>query len=119
VTLTPELPPPLPSERRRESRVPARVEVRFADAEHAARVLHAYSLNFSLGGLCLRTRRAYAVGRPLSLSVLVGAERLSLQAVVAWVRPAEGAVGLRFVEVSEAMRVRLLGLQRLLTGEPS
>lgn len=119
MTLTPELPPPLPAERRRETRVPGRVEVRFADAVHAARVLHAYSLNFSLGGLCLRTRRAYAVGRRLSLSVVVGTERLSLQAVVAWIRPTEEAVGLRFVEVSEAMRGRLLALQRLLTGEPS
>ena len=55
--VNPPLPPAAPAERRRETRIPTRIEVRFTDAVHAARVLHAYSLDFSLGGLCLRTRR--------------------------------------------------------------
>lgn len=103
-------PPDESAERRSELRVPARVEVRFADAVHAARVLHAYSLNFSLGGLCLRTRRAYAVGRRLALQLVVGAERLPLEAVVAWVRPSEEAVGLRFVDLADDLRQRLATL---------
>jgi len=119
VTLAPELPPPRPPERRREARIPARVEVRFTDAVHAARVLHAYSLNFSLGGLCLRTRRPYAVGRPLSLSMVVGGERLPLEAVVAWVRPSDGAVGVRFVNVGEGPRARLAELIGTATGQHS
>jgi uncharacterized protein (TIGR02266 family) len=113
--LTPSAPPGSPEERRREKRVPTRIEVRFTDAVHAARVLHAYSLNFSLGGLCLRSRKAYAVGSPLALSLVVGAERLSLDAVVAWVRPSEGAVGLRFVDVADELRQRLATLMETRT----
>jgi len=119
MALTAEPPQGPPPERRREARIPARVEVRFADAVHAARVLHAYSLNFSLGGLCLRTRRAYAVGRRLSLSVVVGAERLPLEAVVAWVRPADAAVGIRFVDVAAEPRSRLADLMRKVSDPSS
>jgi uncharacterized protein (TIGR02266 family) len=119
VTLAEKLPPTRPPERRREARIPARVEVRFTDAVHAARVLHAYSLNFSLGGLCLRTRRAYAVGRALSLNVVVGGERLPLEAVVAWVRPSDAAVGVRFVDVGEGPRARLAQLIGSATGQRS
>ncbi len=109
-----ELNPPRPAgpsgERRREARVPTRIEVRFTDAVHAARVLHAYSLDFSLGGLCLRTRSVYSVGRKLTLSLVVGSERLPVHAVVAWVRPAQSAVGVRFVDVDDGLRARLLAL---------
>jgi uncharacterized protein (TIGR02266 family) len=107
-----ELTTPPSAERRREARVPTRIEVRFTDAMHAARVLHAYSLDFSLGGLCLRTRRAYPVGRQLALNLVVGVEQLPVQAVVAWVRPADQAVGLRFVDVEDALRARLLVLMK-------
>jgi uncharacterized protein (TIGR02266 family) len=106
----PPLPPAPPTERRREVRVPTRIEVRFTDAVHAARVLHAYSLDFSLGGLCLRTRRVYPVGRELKLNLVVGGERLPVDAVVAWVRPVQKAVGVRFVEVADEVRTRLLQL---------
>lgn len=112
-----QTPPAL--ERRREARIPTRIEVRFTDAVHAARVLHAYSLDFSLGGLCLRTRRAYAVGRTLALHLVVGTERLPVQAVVAWVRPADKAVGVRFVEVAEEARERLLVLMKSVVGKAS
>ena len=111
-----EVNPPRPAvpsaERRREPRVPTRIEVRFTDAVHAARVLHAYSLDFSLGGLCLQTRRVYAVGRRLTLILVVGSERFPVDAVVAWVRPTQKAVGVRFVDVAEDARARLLALMR-------
>ena len=119
MALTPAPPPDAPADRRRETRVPAKVEVRFADAVHAARVLHAYSLNFSLGGLCLRTRRGYAVGRRLALQLVVGAERLPLDAVVAWVRPSEEAVGIRFVDVADDLRQRLAAVMSTVVGRAS
>jgi uncharacterized protein (TIGR02266 family) len=115
-----EVNPPLPPvERRREARVPTRIEVRFTDAVHAARVLHAYSLDFSLGGLCLRTRRVYPVGRGLKLNLVVAGERLPVDAVVAWVRPVQKAVGIRFVDVSDEVRARLLELMRAVAPETS
>ena len=104
-------------ERRREKRVPTRIEVRFRDVVHAARVLHAYSLDFSPGGLCLRTRRVYAVGRKLALTLVVATERLPVDAVVAWVRPKERAVGVRFVDVGEELRARLVALVQSATGQ--
>jgi uncharacterized protein (TIGR02266 family) len=108
-----------PVERRREARVPTRIEVRFTDAVHAARVLHAYSLDFSLGGLCLRTRRVYPVGRGLKLNLVVAGERLPVDAVVAWVRPVQKAVGIRFVDVADEVRARLLELMRVVAPEAS
>jgi uncharacterized protein (TIGR02266 family) len=115
-----EVNPPLPPvERRREARVPTRIEVRFTDAVHAARVLHAYSLDFSLGGLCLRTRRVYPVGRALKLNLVVAGERLPVDAVVAWVRPVQKAVGIRFVDVADEVRARLLELMRTVAPEAS
>jgi len=118
-----ELNPPRPTspsgERRRETRIPTRIEVRFTDAVHAARVLHAYSLDFSLGGLCLRTRRTYPVGRKLTLSLVVASERLPVDAVVAWVRPVEKAVGVRFVDIADEVRARLLALMRSVSPQPS
>ena len=110
--VNPPQPPSPSSERRREGRVPTRIEVRFTDAVHAARVLHAYSLDFSLGGLCLRTRRVYPVGRGLKLNLVVAGERLPIDAVVAWVRPVQKAVGVRFVDITDAVRARLLQLMQ-------
>lgn len=118
-----EVTPPRPTspsgERRREARVPTRIEVRFTDAVHAARVLRAYSLDFSLGGLCLRTPRVYPVGRALKLSLVVGRERLAVDAVVAWVRPVQKAVGVRFIDVADEVRARLLELMRSVGPQPS
>lgn len=114
-----ELNTPPAVERRREARFPTRIEVRFTDAVHAARVLRAYSLDFSLGGLCLRTRAVYAVGRRLALSLVVGAERLPVDGVVAWVRPADKAIGVRFVDVADELRARLLGLKNAVASRPS
>jgi uncharacterized protein (TIGR02266 family) len=81
-------------ERRTEERIPAKVEVHFKQTDHAARALRAYSLNFSAGGLCLRTDRRYEVGAALTLSLRIAGEAFSLTGAVAWVR--DGAVGVRF-----------------------
>src|SRR5260370_9062979 len=56
-------------ERRREVRAPARIEVRFQEASQAALAFRAYSLNFSVGGLCLLTRNKYAIGTDLKLAL--------------------------------------------------
>jgi uncharacterized protein (TIGR02266 family) len=96
-----------PEERRADSRIPARVEVHFRDAAEAAEALRVYALNFSVGGICLRTERSYPVGHALELIVLVDDERFELEGVVAWARPRDQAVGLRFREVEPNARERL------------
>ncbi len=92
-------------ERRADERVVARIEVRFKGPAEAARAFRAYSLNFSVGGLCLKTRRQYQVGDRLSLSLTVNSHQYRLTAVVAWER--SGAVGVRFVDVGPEDRRRL------------
>jgi uncharacterized protein (TIGR02266 family) len=98
---------PVGAERRTEERVAARFEVRFQGPEQAARALRAYSVNLSAGGLCLRTRKAYAVGAPVSIDMQVEGERFELRGVVAWVRPDHEAVGVRFSALSDEDRARL------------
>ncbi|MDC0708225.1 TIGR02266 family protein [Stigmatella sp. ncwal1] len=93
--------------RRAEERIPARFEVRFAQTKDAAKALRAYSLNISAGGLCLRTQKAYDVGSPVSVEMLIDGEAFQLQGVVAWVRDEEEAIGVRFTDVSEGDRLRL------------
>lgn len=93
------------SDRRRNQRVAARFDVRFAERGQAARALWAYSLNLSVGGLCLRTRRRYEVGAALELELDVAGEGWHLMGEVAWVR--DGAIGVRFDNVSPADRLRL------------
>lgn len=97
--------PTEPPDRRRDSRVPARIEVRFRESAHAARALRAYSLNFSVGGLCLKTQKQYAIGQKLLLDLQVEARQLSLVAEVAWVRG--GAIGVRFSELNPGDREAL------------
>jgi len=92
-------------ERRQHERVPARIAVQFSHPSEAARVLHAYSLNFSVGGLCLRTRRTYEIGEPLRLELQVDSRVFRLSGAVAWIRP--GAVGVRFTDVTDEDRERL------------
>lgn len=94
-----------PANRRTAERISARFEVRFAEARDAARALRAYSLNLSAGGLCLRTQRAYEVGAQVNLAMTIEGEEFSLQGLIAWVRPE--AVGVRFINMVEADRVRL------------
>jgi uncharacterized protein (TIGR02266 family) len=95
-------------ERREHERVPARIEVHFRQAEDAARSLRAYSVNVSVGGLCILTQRVYPVGARLHLDLMVDRQAYALQAVVAWVRG--GAVGVRFDGVTPRDRERLAQL---------
>ena len=92
-------------ERRADERVVARVEVRFKGLAEAARAFRAYSLNLSVGGLCLKTRRQYQVGERLSLSLALDKQNYQLTGVVAWER--SGAVGVRFENVTSEDRQRL------------
>ncbi|ADO72667.1 TIGR02266 family protein [Stigmatella aurantiaca] len=103
----PDLDDDAPVNRRAEERIPARFEVRFAHKQDAAKALRAYSLNISAGGLCLRTRKAYDVGSPVSVEMLVDGETFQLQGIIAWVRDEEEAIGVRFTDVSEGDRLRL------------
>ena len=107
------------AERRRETRFGTRIDVRFARAVDAARALNAYSLNFSAGGLCLRTRGVHPIGERLEIDVTISGERFQLEAEVAWVRG--GALGVRFINVPPAERRRLEAVARVLeasqTGE--
>ena len=101
-------------ERRAENRIPARVEVHFRDAAQAAEALRSYAVNFSVGGICLRTEKSYPIGHVLALVLLVDVERFELEGDVAWARPRDHAVGVRFREVEPGARERLAALvQRL------
>lgn len=96
------------ADRRTQERVPARVEVRFTEANQAARALRAFSINVSSGGLCLRTQRRYEIGATLQLTLNVAGEEYPLAGIVAWVR--EGAVGVRFVNLTPDDRSRIEAL---------
>jgi uncharacterized protein (TIGR02266 family) len=101
-------------ERRAEDRIPVRIEVHFRDAPAAAEALRSYAVNFSVGGICLKTENAYPVGHLISLVLLVENERFELDGVVAWSRAREQAIGVRFREVEPGAKERLAALvQRL------
>jgi uncharacterized protein (TIGR02266 family) len=101
-------------ERRAEDRIPVRIEVHFRDAPAAAEALRSYAVNFSVGGICLKTGNAYPVGHLLQLVLLVEEERFELDGVVAWSRAREHAIGVRFREVEPGAKERLAALvQRL------
>jgi uncharacterized protein (TIGR02266 family) len=100
------LPPPL--ERRREERVAARIKIRFTETGPAARALRAYSLNLSVGGLCLKTSKKYNVGEVLSLNMMVEEQEYNMQGTVAWSRG--GVIGVRFANLSEEDTKRLQAL---------
>lgn len=100
-------------ERRIDPRFTAHFDVRFSRASDAARALNAFSINFSSGGLCLRSKAHYSLGEALSLSVTVEGELFELEGVVAWVRGE--AVGVRFVNLKAPVRQRLEAVARLLS----
>jgi uncharacterized protein (TIGR02266 family) len=106
--------PRVPFDRRDFERIPARVEIRFAVAEDAAKALLAYSINISAGGLCLKTQKPYDVGQELLLNVKIEQEAFELKGVVSWARG--GALGVRFVEVSGPDLKRLEGVCAKLRG---
>ena len=95
-------------ERRSEPRSPARIQVRFAKADEAAKALRAYSLNLSAGGLCLRTRKVYEVGTLLELTIAVDGQSFQLAGAVSWARA--GTIGVRFENLTAADRTRLQAL---------
>jgi uncharacterized protein (TIGR02266 family) len=97
-----------PIERRTEKRVDGQIQVRFAEPMQAARAFRAYSLNLSVGGLCLKTQRRYEVGARLGLTLLVDAHEYHLAGVVAWER--DGAIGVRFENLAQTDRERLADL---------
>lgn len=108
-----ETPAVVYANRRNQERVAATFDVRFRDAQDAARALRAYSLNLSSGGLCLRTRRSYDVGARVRLQMTVEGQDFELDGVISWVRDDAEAIGVRFVEVSEGDQLRL---QRVLAN---
>jgi len=95
-------------ERRRKERVPARIEVRFQKSAAAAMAFRAYSLNFSIGGLCLRTRNLYPIGTWLRLFLKIESQEYEMTGVVAWER--RGAIGVRFEKLDPADLQRLASL---------
>lgn len=90
------------ADRRRDVRIPAKIAVQFHEPTAAAKALRAYSLNFSTGGLCLKTQKTYAIGQVLSLTFAVETRSLDLKGEVAWVRG--GAIGVRFIDLSPDQR---------------
>lgn len=94
-----------PEDRRQFERIPARVEVRFQERMTAAKAFRAFSLNFSSGGICLKTDKSYSVGHALQLFITISNEEHELLGVVAWVRG--GAVGIRFDTARDTDREKI------------
>ena len=97
-------------ERRATDRIPVRIEVHFRDAAAAAEALHSYAVNFSVGGICLKTERTYPLGHVLQLVLLVDEERFELEGEVAWARGREQAIGVQFRQVEPVAKERLAAL---------
>jgi uncharacterized protein (TIGR02266 family) len=97
-------------ERRAADRIPVRIEVHFRDAAAAAEALRSYAVNFSVGGICLKTERTYPVGHLLRLVLTVEEEQFELEGVVAWARGREQVIGVRFREVEPGAKERLAAL---------
>lgn len=93
------------AERRVFERIPAKVEVRFNENVAAAKAFQAYSLNFSAGGLCVRTKRAYEHGEQVDLTLQIQDETFTLEGVVSWIRG--DVIGVRFEKVSKETRLKL------------
>lgn len=96
------------ADRREFERFPAKIEVRFSHPSEAAKALRAYSLNFSVGGLCLRTQKSYAIGDPLRLEMKITGKEFRFKGVVSWAR--DGAIGVRFVDLTDQDRDQLTQL---------
>ena len=104
------------SDRRREERSPARVEVHFDRIKDAAKAFKAYSLNFSPGGLCVRMKDEHTIGDRMTIKMVVEGEDFELDAVVAW---AKGKItGMRFDGLSAGDRLRLEKVAEVLRTRP-
>lgn len=101
-----------PDDRRNHERITTRIEVRFKGPNEAARAFRAYSLNFSVGGLCFRATRPYEIGQVLQVAMTVETHHFELEATVAWSH--KGAIGVRFENVSEADQQRLRAVMQAL-----
>lgn len=93
------------AERREDVRIGAHVEVKFQAVAQAAKALSTFSVNFSAGGLCLRTKAVHAKGDRLALTITIAEDVLDLQGVVAWVKA--DVIGIRFVDLTPVARQRL------------
>ncbi len=100
------------AERRAHPRVEARVEVRFSSLNDAAKNLKAFSVNFSAGGLCLKSAVARTMGERLALDLTIEEQHFSLQGQVAWLH--KDTVGVRFVDLTPNDRERLETVARSL-----
>ncbi len=100
------------ADRRRDVRIGAKVAVRFHALADAAKALNTFSVNFSAGGLCLRTKVPHATGDKLQLTVTIDGEIFELQGVVAWVKA--DVIGIRFEGVSPKDRERLEQVAKVL-----
>ena len=98
------------AERRRDPRIGARFEVSFQSAVDAAKALKVFSVNFSAGGLCIRSQKSHALGEVVQLRLDVEGQSFDLRGTVQWVRA--DVVGVRFVDVPPADRERLSGVAR-------
>jgi uncharacterized protein (TIGR02266 family) len=105
------------AERRKTVRYSARFDVRFGRVDDAARAMKAFSVNLSMGGLALKTSQAYAVGDQLSLALTIEQEQLQLAGTVSWVR--NGAIGVRFTEMSPETRQKIEAVLSTLRPEPT
>ncbi len=100
------------AERRRDPRIGARFDVSFRSAVDAAKAFKTFSVNFSAGGLCLRTTRPHAIGEVVQLHVAVDGQDFELKGTVQWARA--DVVGVRFIELQPDQRVRLEELARVM-----
>jgi uncharacterized protein (TIGR02266 family) len=103
------------AERRRDPRVGARFEVAFKDAKDAAKAFKTFSVNFSAGGLCLRSQRPHAIGEVVELHLTVDGQDFEIQGTVQWSRA--GVVGVRFIDLAPDIRVRLSELARVMISK--
>ena len=93
------------ADRRADTRVGAKVGVKFKALLHAAKALNTFSVNFSAGGLCLRTKLPHAIGDRMELTITIDGELFEVNGVVAWAKA--DVIGIRFEGVSPRDRERL------------
>ncbi len=86
--------------------------MKFHAVEDAAEALNTFSLNFSAGGLCLRTKNPHAVGDRIALSLNIEGETFELIGAVAWARA--DVLGIRFEGVAPQDRLRLEAVAKVL-----
>ena len=70
------------------------------------------SINFSAGGLCLRTKNPHAIGDRLALSINIEGEQFELIGTVAWLKA--DVLGIRFEDVTPKDRGRLEAVAKVL-----